>query len=247
MKDIAVIPARKGSKGFPKKNRLFFPLTADFIHRSKLFDRTVVTTDDDKLLDMAETNGFEGYKRPDHISRDTSSIREVFMDLVAQQKFHPHDRLWLFYIPIVFKDIQDFGQAKKIMETKRPPSVSTFIPAKSHPFNCWIRMQNDKVSKAMDNDFFNRQDYPEAFENHHYVFCIQVNAVEHGNNNLLNDQTYPIFLSSEKASRLVEIDEPEDLLRWKQKDEEAFKLWCQSVRNDPDLPEFVRPLIPNDD
>ena len=60
---IAIIPARGGSKRIPRKNiKDFFgkPLIAYSIEvalKSKLFDKVVVTTDDEEIASIAEQIG----------------------------------------------------------------------------------------------------------------------------------------------------------------------------------------------
>jgi N-acylneuraminate cytidylyltransferase len=64
-KCIAIIPARGGSKRIPKKNiKDFFgkPLIAYSIEvaiASKLFDKIIVTTDDDEIAEIARSYGAE--------------------------------------------------------------------------------------------------------------------------------------------------------------------------------------------
>ena len=238
---IAVIPGRKGSKGFPHKNRLFFSLTANFVRNSGLFDKVIVNSDDEILLDMATAEGFKTYRRPDAIAQDNSSIRDVFLDLAANYAFNPEDYLWLFYIPFVYKDISDFRKARKIVDDISPPSLSAFVPAKGHPFNCWYSdEESGKIRKFIPNDYYNRQDYPEAWENHHYVFCIKVNELPRIDNNLLNENTYPLFFTPEESERLIEIDEPHDFQHWIKADPEAYSKWRESLPEDIQLPPEVK-------
>jgi len=226
---IAVIPARLQSKGFTHKNRLFFSNTAEFICSSKLYDRVIVTTDDPILLERATACGFEIHRRPSELAGDHTSIREVFICLVQDCSVMEDDYLWLFYIPLVYKNMKDFVEAKKEVEKNRPLSVSSFIPAKTHPYNCW-RYDSDlkKMMKYIDNDLFNRQNYPDAWENYHYIYCCVASAIPRLNNNMLCADTQPIFLAEETVRRLVEIDTPADLERWKYISPEDYEHWRRS-------------------
>lgn len=64
-KCIAVIPARSGSKRIPRKNiKDFFgkPLIAYSIEtalETKLFDKVIVTTDDEEIAEIAKQYGAE--------------------------------------------------------------------------------------------------------------------------------------------------------------------------------------------
>ena len=76
MKTIAVIPARGGSKGIPRKNvRLLAgkPLVAHAIEcclETKTVNRVVVSTDDAEIEAVAERYGAEVVRRPQEISGD---------------------------------------------------------------------------------------------------------------------------------------------------------------------------------
>ena len=77
-KVIAVIPARGGSKGIPKKNIKDFcgrPLIAwSILHavNSSQVDAVYVTSDSEEILEIAKHYGAKTIKRPAEISGDTS-------------------------------------------------------------------------------------------------------------------------------------------------------------------------------
>ena len=80
---LAIIPARKNSKGFPGKNMAQLagkPLTAWTIEsaiRSGSFKKIVVTTDCDDVARLAETYNVDLIRRPDHLCRDESPMWPV--------------------------------------------------------------------------------------------------------------------------------------------------------------------------
>jgi pseudaminic acid cytidylyltransferase len=82
-RSIAIIPARGGSKRIPKKNiKDFFgkPLIAYSIEvalRSKLFEKVVVSTDDDEIAEVAKEYGAEVLKRPKELADDFTGTGAV--------------------------------------------------------------------------------------------------------------------------------------------------------------------------
>ncbi len=81
---IAIIPARGGSKRIPRKNIKDFygrPLIAYSIQTalaSKLFDKVIVTTDDEKIVAIAKKYGAEvPFIRPKELADDFSGTQEV--------------------------------------------------------------------------------------------------------------------------------------------------------------------------
>lgn len=82
-KILAIIPARGGSKGIPRKNIADLcgkPLIAYSIEtalHSKYINRIIVSTDDKEIADIAEQYGAEvPFLRPKSMARDNSSIGE---------------------------------------------------------------------------------------------------------------------------------------------------------------------------
>ena len=85
MSVIALILARGGSKGIPKKNILSFcdkPLIQWSIIQAKLskeVDRVFVSSDSDEILRIAKNTGAEIIKRPTNISGDEAKSEEAIL------------------------------------------------------------------------------------------------------------------------------------------------------------------------
>ena len=82
--NIAVIPARGGSKRIPKKNIkdflgkpiIFYPIKAAI--ESRLFDKVIVSTDDNEIKKIAEDFGaVVPFIRPDELSDDVTGTVAV--------------------------------------------------------------------------------------------------------------------------------------------------------------------------
>ncbi len=216
-KHFAIIPARAGSVGLPKKNQILFDSTANFLKNLNWINETIVTSDDKVILDKAILNNFKEYKRSNYLSGSSISIKSVFKDLIDTLNFTEDCILWLFYLPIVYKNLTDFQNAKKIIEKNSIKSLCSFEPSKTHPFNTWVYdKKNRKINQFIKNDIFRRQDLPPAWMHYHYICCFKVSEINKLNNELINSETYPIFLSEEYSKNLVEIDTLEDLERWSQ-------------------------------
>ncbi|MEM6325525.1 MAG: acylneuraminate cytidylyltransferase [Bacteroidota bacterium] len=82
---LAIIPARGGSKGIPRKNVLPFagrPLLAHSIRhasQSTSVTRVVVSTDDTEIAAVADAEGAEVVWRPEDISGDTASSESALL------------------------------------------------------------------------------------------------------------------------------------------------------------------------
>ena len=87
--NIAIIPARGGSKRIPRKNIKDFcgqPIikySLDAAHKSELFDKIIVSTDDLEIAEIAQEFGAETpFLRPDHLSDDYTGTIPVIAHAV---------------------------------------------------------------------------------------------------------------------------------------------------------------------
>jgi len=84
-KVIAIILARGGSKGIPRKNVLEFaghPLVAWSVlqaKQTKEIDAVYVSSDSDEILQIAENYGAKTIKRPDEFAGDTAKSEEAIL------------------------------------------------------------------------------------------------------------------------------------------------------------------------
>ena len=89
---MAIIPARGGSKGLPRKNAMMLagmPLVAHSIHAAKAarhIGRIVVSTDDPEIGAIAETHGAEVVWRPAEISGDLASSEAALIHTLEHYK-----------------------------------------------------------------------------------------------------------------------------------------------------------------
>lgn len=84
MRTVCIIPARKGSKRIPNKNKLNFagaPLISHSINqaiKSDCFDEIHVNTDDLEIAELAQDLGCKvPFIRPDELASDTATTYEV--------------------------------------------------------------------------------------------------------------------------------------------------------------------------
>lgn len=216
IKNIAVIPARKNSKGIKFKNRTFFNLTANFLKKLDFIDSVIVTSDDPIILKKAENNNFKIHKRKKKYAGDKISIKKTLLNLIKEQRLNKNDNLWLFYIPLVNREKKYFHKAYRVTKTKKFRSLCSFIEIDyaHHPFYCW-KYLNKKVTQYIPNNIFRRQDLPKAYSHFHYLCCFKIEEITKLNDELINNNTRPIFLKNDIVENLIEIDTLNDVKRFK--------------------------------
>lgn len=85
MKILGLIPARGGSKGVPGKNikeicgKPLIVWTIEHALRSNMLDYVMVSTDSQKIAEIAESAGAEVLMRPPELATDTASTLDVMI------------------------------------------------------------------------------------------------------------------------------------------------------------------------
>ena len=154
---------------------------------------------------MANKYGFIFFKRKKELAGDKISIKDVFIDMTKKIKFKKNTFIWLFYIPLVYKNNIDFKRSKKLVEKKNLKSICSFKNADTHPMTCWYFNKN-KPFQFIQNNLYRRQDYPQAYSHHHYICGLKLKFSKKLNNELIFKNTYPILLDNKTAKKLIEVD-----------------------------------------
>ena len=86
--NLAIIPARGGSKGIKKKNlsrldgKSLIEITALEIQKTKLFEKIVLSSESEEILDHGLSLGIEIIKRPKQISKDNSRSEDAVIHVL---------------------------------------------------------------------------------------------------------------------------------------------------------------------
>ncbi|WP_026491183.1 acylneuraminate cytidylyltransferase family protein [Butyrivibrio sp. XPD2002] len=145
MKNIAIIPARSGSKGLVDKNikeLVGKPLMAYSIEaalKSKYFDTVMVSTDSESYADIARKYGAEvPFLRSERTSSDTASswdmVEEVLDGYRKREKFF--DTFCLLQPTSPLRNADDIIAAYKLFEKKASFAVVSVCEAEHSPLWC---------------------------------------------------------------------------------------------------------------
>lgn len=98
-KILAIIPARGGSKGIPRKNvrllagKPLISYTIEASLRSRYINRTIVSTEDNEIASISKELGTEIIHRPEILASDTAStesvIEHVLEYLHEKENYYP--------------------------------------------------------------------------------------------------------------------------------------------------------------
>ena len=207
---IAIIPARKNSKGLKFKNRLLFDNTAKFVKSISFFDQVIVATDDKVIGIKAKNYKFNFYNRLKKNAKDSSSIKSLIEEVVTRNNLNENSIIWLLYTTLPLKIKKDFLKAFKISNQKKFLSLISFREVLTHPYDCWSIKK--KVKKFFKNNIYRRQDKPKLFEHHHYLCALKIKEIKNLNKELINQNTKPIILPD--GNHFLEIDTKQDYKKY---------------------------------
>ncbi len=158
---IAIIPARGGSKGIPKKNIVEFcgkPLIAWSIEQAlgtKYIKNAYVSSDDKEILNVSKDSGAKSIKRPKKLATDTTSAEKVLLHAINYiQKFNKEkiDIVVFLQATSPIRTSEDIDNAIELFISKKADSL--FSAAMLEDFCIW-NYQNGKLT-GLTYDYRNR-------------------------------------------------------------------------------------------
>jgi N-acylneuraminate cytidylyltransferase/CMP-N,N'-diacetyllegionaminic acid synthase len=149
---LGIIPARGGSKSVPNKNIAMLaskPLIAYTIQAAldaKNIDRTIVSTDSQKIGDTALTYGAElPFLRPSELAQDDTPGIEPILHAVCwldENEGYRPDYVMVLQPTSPLRTNQDIESAVQLAQEREADSVVSVCPADQHPY--WMKkLTND--------------------------------------------------------------------------------------------------------
>lgn len=181
---VALIPARGGSKSIPYKNIRGLagkPLISWSIlaaQQTPEIDRVCVSTDDDKIADVARQYGAEILRRPAHLATDTAlvidSIKHHIQELRGQGE---KAGIYLLLEPTApLRLAEDISACVKLLASpdREFDSVATFKTADLNPHRAW-RITENKPEPFIPGavPWLPRQSLPEAYQLNGCVYAFK--------------------------------------------------------------------------
>lgn len=213
---IALVPARGGSKRIPRKNVKPFrgvPLLTRVVGtlvESGIFDRVVVSTDDDEIAAIAEAAGAEvPFRRPAELSDDHTGTRPVIQHAIRELRGAGQavDELCVVYPAAVFVSGDDLAAGR---ERLRSSGAQFVMSAASYaaPVQRALTVGDDGWMTMLWPEFAltRSQDLAEAYHDAGQFYWGTVDAWLTGPS-VLAGRTVPHVLPH---WRVQDIDTPED-------------------------------------
>ncbi|MDF7807327.1 acylneuraminate cytidylyltransferase [Pontiellaceae bacterium B12219] len=233
MNTVAIIPARGGSKGIPRKNIYPFrgkPLICwniDAALRAEHVDRVIVSTDNAEIAEIARSAGAIVVMRPDDISSDIASSEDALIHTLKSLDSQPELTVFLQCTsPLTQSDDID-RCIKKLIDTN---ADSAFTATESHRF-LW---KNPDAATGVNHDGAERkrrQDLEKEYAENGAVYVMKTEGFLQSRHRFFGKTV----ISEMPLTRTWEIDSHEDL----HVAEALAELWTQPT----ELPEPVEAVV----
>ena len=172
--NLAIIPARYGSVGIPRKNIIDFcgkPLVQHTIEaaiESKLIDEVLVTSDDNDVLEIASSLGIKNIcKRPKELASNNTPMFDVVahaLDWFFETNGKTPDNFMLLQPSSPLRNSTDIDAAVNLFNIEKAVSLISVHKLSEHPYEC-IKINHSKwefLEKPAEKAF-RRQDFSQNY------------------------------------------------------------------------------------
>ncbi len=226
---LAIIPARGGSKGIPRKNIKSFagyPLIAYSIAaglQSELTTRVIVSTDDEEIAEVARKWGAQTpFLRPAEFAADNTLDLPVFQHALTWLKEHEG------YVPDIVLQLRPTSPARPrtllddairlLMDHPEADSVRGVVPAGENPHKMWrVDPETGLMHGLLKVDGIDepynapRQKLPVVYWQTGHIDAIRPERTFMAGDSMSGKNILPLFLD---PSFTIDIDTPFDWVRY---------------------------------
>lgn len=219
MQYLAIVPARGGSEGIPRKNITPFlgePLIVRTLREARgcaRLQRIVVSTDCEEIAAVSRAHGGEvPFMRPKELAGGLvpmiEVMRHVLLELEKREEYRP-DVVVLLQPTSPLRTARHIGEALDLLEKTEAESVVSLYPAKVPPW--WMRTidADGRVQVFVEGKLnaAQRQEFPTIYALNGAIYASRRSVIlEKGK--VLGDDTRPYFMSQDES---IDVDSPLDL------------------------------------
>jgi CMP-N,N'-diacetyllegionaminic acid synthase len=176
---LAVIPARGGSKGVPRKNLRVVsgkPLiwyTIEAAKHSRYLDEIVVSSEDDEILKVAASYGVSLLQRPAHLASDETPGTEPVLHAI--ESYQGFDYVVLLQPTSPLRTAVHIDGAMEFCLNSRAPACVSICEAETSPFSVFQLDEQHHLSRLMNVSVSGRrQDLPVLYTLNGVVYVAEI-------------------------------------------------------------------------
>lgn len=214
MKTLALIPARGGSKGIPRKNikslagKPLIVWSIEAALRSEQLEAVVVSTDDSEIAELARNAGAQvPFMRPAELAQDHSSGLDPVLHALDQ--LPQYDAVLLLQPTSPLRTTQDIDACLHLAREHGTPSVVSVTEPETHPYWVYRVTEGRRLEKLIDTAAVaRRQDLPVMAALNGALYFAEADWLRRGRS-LIGPETLAYVMPRERS---VDLDTPLD---WK--------------------------------
>lgn len=212
-KVLAIIPARGGSKGLPRKNIIDLfgkPLMAWTVEASlgsKYITKTIVSSDSDEILAVGEKYGADVLKRPNELATDRSSSEVVVKHAIDNDE-ERYDYVILLQPTSPLRGRLEIDCAFEKLFSFSATALISVCEYESKILKAFRDTEEGYIEGISNNEypFMRRQDLPKTYMSNGAIYIIKVNEFLK-DNSFYTNRTISFVMDNIKS---MDIDTRED-------------------------------------
>ena len=220
MRNIAIIPARSGSKGLPDKNirlvngKPLLAYTIEAALESGCFDTVHVSTDSERYAEIARKFGADvPFLRSAELATDTASTWDVVREVLARyaELGKKYDTMMLMQPTTPLRTGEDVKAAYALLQEKRAKSVIAVCEVDHSPLWCDTIPDSGSMKGFGRKDlaWVNRQELRPYYRVNGAIYLLSVNGISiPPDDDIYEDNCYALFMDRKKS---IDIDCEDDL------------------------------------
>lgn len=174
---VAIIPARGGSKGVPRKNirplagKPLIAYAIETARASRLIDRVIVSTDDAEIAEIARRHGAEvPFMRPAELAQDDSPEWLTWRHAVQMLRAVEGDATGAFVCvspTSPLRAVEDVEACLRLLLNSDADLVLTVRPAERNPYFNMVVLDEAGRARVVirpERPIFRRQDAPPVYD-----------------------------------------------------------------------------------
>ena len=214
-KVLAFIPARAGSKGIKNKNIIdlagkpLISYTINAAKKSKYIDKVIVSTDGEKIADVAKKYGADvPFFRPKELAEDTSNVITAIIYTIKELKKmgEEYDILVLLQPTSPFRSEQHIDEALEMLINNNLPSLLSVCETDKNPTLIRTLDKDKMIKPIIESDISLRQQMDKYYILNGAIYINYVKDMKE--NRYLKDNEYGYIMDKYHS---LDIDEPIDL------------------------------------
>lgn len=217
MKNIAIIPARSGSKGLKDKNikllhgKPLLAYTIEAAKKSNLFDEIFVSTDSIEYADIAiEYGASVPFLRDEYLATDTSSSWDVVKNAIIKYKNNgkEFETVALLQPTSPLRSWDDIVDGYNQLIEKDANAIISVCEVDQSPLWCNTLPENNLLKNFLNDELVNspRQSLPTYYQINGAIYIVKTDYLMNCNN-IYEERCYALIMSRHNS---IDIDDEID-------------------------------------